>query len=168
MRIRRTFPMLKIEELSQKHDRTQFDCGVQELNRYLKNIARQHLVKGISRTFVLIEEKQPEIILGYFTLAFCEVQAEVLPKNFAKKYPSRVPAAKLARLAVSKNHQRKGFGKNMKVNALERALIISRNIGIMGFFVDAKDEKARKYYEQFGFIPMPDNRLQLFLALSSL
>ena len=125
--------MLKIEELSQKHDRTQFDCGVQELNRYLKNIARQHLVKGISRTFVLIEEKQPEIILGYFTLAFCEVQAEVLPKN-----------------------------------ALERALIISRNINIMGFFVDAKDEKARKYYEQFGFIPMPDNRLQLFLALSSL
>jgi len=28
----------------------------------------------------------------------------------------------------------------------------------MGFFVDAKDEKARKYYEQFGFIPMPDNK----------
>jgi len=26
-------------------------------------------------------------------------------------------------------------------------MIISRNIGIMGFFVDAKDEKARKYYE---------------------
>ena len=69
---------------------------------------------------------------------------------------------------VSKNHQRKGFGKNMMVNALERAMIISRNIGIMVFFVDAKDEKARKYYEQFGFIPMPDNKLQLFLALSSL
>ena len=56
----------------------------------------------------------------------------------------------------------------MMVNALERAMIISRNIGIMVFFVDAKDEKARKYYEQFGFIPMPDNKLQLFLALSSL
>ena len=160
--------MLKIEELSQKHDRVKFDCGVQELNRYLKNIARQHLVKGISRTFVLIEEKQPEAILGFFTLAFCEIHAEVLPRKFAKKYPPRVPAAKLARLTVSKNHQRKGLGKNMMVNALERAMIISRNIGIMGFFVDAKDEKARKYYEQFGFIPMPDNKLQLFLALSSL
>ena len=43
-------------------------------------------------------------------------------------------------------------------------MIISRNIGIMGFFVDAKEEKARKYYEQFGFIPMPDNKQQLCLV----
>ena len=105
---------------------------------------------------------------GFFTLAFCEIQAEVLPRNIAKKYPAKVPAAKLAHHAVSKKHQRKGFGKNMMVNALERAMIISRNIGIMGFFVDAKDEKARKYYEQFGFIPMPDNKQQLFLAMNGL
>ena len=45
-------------------------------------------------------------------------------------------------------------------------MIFSRNIGIMDFFVDAKDEKARKYYEQFGFIPMPDNKQQLFLAMN--
>jgi len=45
----------------------------------------------------------------FFTLAFCEIQAEVLPRNIAKKYPAKVPAAKLARLAVSKKHQRKGF-----------------------------------------------------------
>jgi len=37
-----------------------------------------------------------------------------------------------------------------------------------GFFVDVKDEKARKYYEQFGFIPMPDNKQQLFLAMNGL
>ena len=61
--------------------------------------------------------------LGFFTLAFCEIQAEVLPRNIAKKYPAKVPAAKLARLAVSKKHQQKGFGKNMMVNALERAMI---------------------------------------------
>jgi len=47
-------------------------------------------------------------------------------------------------------------------------MIISGNICIMGFFVDAKDEKARKYYEQFGFIPMPDNKQQLFLAMNGL
>jgi len=43
-------------------------------------------------------------------------------------------------------------------------MIISRNIGIMGVFVDAKEEKARKYYEQFGFIPMQDNKQQLCLV----
>jgi len=47
-------------------------------------------------------------------------------------------------------------------------MIISRNIIIMGFFVDAKDEKARKYYEQFGFIPMQDNKQRLLLAMKGL
>ena len=47
-------------------------------------------------------------------------------------------------------------------------MIISRNIGIKGFFVDAKNEKARKYYEKFGFIPMPNNKQQLFLAMNGL
>ena len=56
----------------------------------------------------------------------------------------------------------------MVVNALERAIIISRNIGIICFFVDAKDEISRKYYDQFGFIPMPDNKQQLFLAMNGL
>jgi len=34
--------------------------------------------------------------------------------------------------------------------------------------VDANDEKARKYYEKFGFIPMQDNKQQLFLAMNGL
>ena len=40
---------------------------------------------------------------GFFTLAFCEILAEVQPRNIAKKYPAKIQAAKLARLAVSKN-----------------------------------------------------------------
>jgi hypothetical protein len=31
-----------------------------------------------------------------------------------------------------------------------------------------RDEKARKYYEKFGFIPMPDNKQQLLLATNGL
>ena len=96
--------MLKIEELSKKHDRSKFDCGPHELNQYLKNIARQHIVKGISRTFVLIKENRSVEIQGLFTLAFCEIHASVLPDKYARKYPDNVPAVKLARLAVTKNH----------------------------------------------------------------
>lgn len=28
--------------------------------------------------------------------------------------------------------------------------------------------EAKSYYEQFGFMPMPDNKLQLFLPLTKL
>jgi ribosomal protein S18 acetylase RimI-like enzyme len=91
-----------------------------------------------------------------------------LPQKYAKKYPSRAPAAKLARLAVAKKYQRQGLGSHMMVNAIERVLKVSEHLGIIGFFVDAKNKQAGAYYEQFGFIPLPDNPLELFLPLSTL
>jgi len=160
--------MLKIETLSQNHNRSKFDCGVKELNQYLKNIARQHLNKGLSRTFVLIDDNLPTQIMGFFTLAFCEIRVEKLPRKFAKKYPPILPDAKLARLAVSKDQQSQDLGTMMMMNAIERVITVSEHLEIIGFFVDAKNDQVKTYYEQFGFIPLPDNPLELFLPLETL
>ena len=134
--------MLRIEPLGKQHDRAGFDCGSYELNQYLLSTARQHLTRGISRTFVLIDEAEPASILGFFTLASCEIRIETLPAKYAKKYPHRAPAAKLARLAVQTEKQRQGLGTFMMVNAFERIVMVSENLGVIGFFVDAKDDKA--------------------------
>ena len=160
--------MLKIETLSRDHDRSGFDCGNDALNQYLRKIARQHLNKGISRTFVLVDDDMPTEILGFFTLASCEIFVEKLPHKYAKKYPSKASAAKLARLAVAKDRQRQGLGTHMMINAIERVIRVSQNLGIIGFFVNAKDNKAKAYYGQFGFIPLPDSPLELFLPLATL
>ncbi len=160
--------MLKFDELSRKHDRSGFDCGVYELNQYLKNTARQHSAKGVSRTFVLLEDGKPDEILGFYTLVFCEIRVHELPVEYLKKYHIKAHAAKLARLAVSKKYQRQKLGKYMMVNAIERTMLIAKNIGIIGFFVDAKDISAKRYYEQFGFISLPENSLQLFMPLQKL
>lgn len=160
--------MLKIECLGPGHDREGFDCGSAELNDYLKKTARQHLEKGLSKTFVLMNDGEPERILGFLTLAVCEVQAQTLPPKLVRKYPQLVPAAKLARLAVAKDRQREGLGKLMMVHALQQAIRVSDSMGIIGFFVDAKNEDARRYYEQYGFMALPDNRLKLFLPLATL
>jgi len=95
--------MLKVELLNSLHNRVDFDCGNAQLNAYLKQIARQHNDKGLSRTFVLINDKQPDVILGFFTLSICEINKQVFPNAIAKKYPHSIPAAKLARLAIIKN-----------------------------------------------------------------
>ena len=160
--------MLRIETLSRNHDRTGFDCGNDELNQYLQKIARQHFNKGMSRTFVLIDDAGPHEILGYFTLSSCEIFVENLPRKYAKKYPSRAPAAKLARLAVTKKRQGQGLGTQMMVNAIERIIKVSEHLGIIGFFVDAKNDAVRAFYEQFGFISLPDNPLELFLPLATI
>lgn len=160
--------MLKIENLNKQHKRNRFDCGVDELNLYLRNTARQHLTKGISRTFILIDDTVPSEILGFFTLSSCEIHAERLPGRYAKKYPLTAPAAKLARLAIAKTKQRKGLGTLLMMNAIERIITVSENLGIIGFFVDAKNQSAKAFYEQFGFIPLPDNPLELFLPIDTL
>lgn len=160
--------MLKIEPLTKNHDRAEFDCGNDELNRYLQKTARQHLEKGMSKTFVLIDDDNPKKILGCYTLAACEIHVEKLPRKYSKKYPSKAPAAKLARLAVSKIKQRQGCGAIMMVNAIERILLVSKNLGIIGFFVDAKNDEAKGYYEKFGLISLPDNPLELFLPIATL
>jgi len=159
---------LKIETLSRSHNRAAFNCGNQELNQYLRNTARQHTEKGISRTFVLLDDSNPSEILGFFTLTACEIHVEKLPRKYAKKYPAKAPAAKLARLAVTKKLQKKGLGSHMMINAIERILKVSEHLGIIGFFVDAKNAEAKAFYEQFGFLPLPDNPLELFLPLATL
>lgn len=154
--------------LNKSHQRAAFDCGDAALNHYLQTTARQHQDKGISRTYVLVDEAQPERILAYMTLTVCEVLAEQLPPKWVKKYPNRIPAAKLARLAVSKDCQRQGYGAYLLVEAMQKTLDVNEAMGLAGLFVDAKHAAARQYYLQFGFLAAPDQLENLFMPLKAI
>jgi len=159
----------EIVSLSRNHDRSRFDCGVPALNAFLKATARQHGVKGLSRAFVLSEREKPATILGYFTLTLCEVRMADLPTKYVKKYPQHgLPAVRLARLAVSRKYQGKGYGGLLLADAIHRTVLIAEQAGVIGLFVDAKDERARLFYEHYGFVALPDHDLQLFLPLETL
>jgi GNAT superfamily N-acetyltransferase len=159
----------EIVPLARHHDRSRFDCGVPELNSFLRATARQHGDKGISRTFVLSDQEKPEAILGYFTLTLCEVRTEHLPAAYANKYPQHgLPAVRLARLAVSGKYQRKGYGGLLLAEAIHRTVLIAEQAVLIGLFVDAKDERAHKFYERYGFVSLPGHVLQLFLPLETL
>jgi len=160
--------MLKIEPLGSRHDRESFDCGQPDLEDYLRRIARQHADKGVSRTFVLVEDAEPGTVLGFMTLALCEIMPSALPPKFSKKYAHRVYGVKLARLAISRSRQRQGLGALMMLHAMDRARSVADNAGIVGFFVDAKDTQAQAYYLRYGFIPLVNDPLRLFLPLATL
>jgi N-acetylglutamate synthase-like GNAT family acetyltransferase len=157
-----------IEPLNKSHDREQFDCGVEALDRLLKSTARQHIQTGISRTFVLTDRDLTEQIIGFFTLTICEIRSEKLPSAIAKKYPQQIPGVKLARLAVAIEWQRQGIGEILMVEAMQRALLVADTAGGIGLFVDAKDEAAQSYYARYGFVSLDDNPLEMFLPLSLL
>lgn len=162
--------MRKIELLAKSHDREGFDCGSEPLNLFLKQTARQHAERGISRTFVLVEEGSvaPKPILGFFSLNICQLKSESLPTEAARRLPRDVSGIRLGRLAVAKLCQRQGIGKTLLVAAMEKSLEIFNTAGGIGLFVDAKDQAAKCYYEQFGFVAMPSNELELFLPLKTI
>jgi GNAT superfamily N-acetyltransferase len=160
----------KIEPLAKSHDRESFDCGSEPLNLFLKQTARQHAKRGISRTFVLVEElaAEPKRILGFFALNLCQITSESLPPNEAKQLPRSVSGVRLGRLAVARELQGQGLGKILLVAASKKFLEIFHTAGGIGLFVDAKDQQAKAFYEHFGFVSLPSNELELFLPVATL
>jgi ribosomal protein S18 acetylase RimI-like enzyme len=160
----------KIERLEKSHDRDGFDCGSEPLNLFLKQTARQHAARGISRTFVLVEDSAsaPKTILGFFSLNLCQIKSESLSADEAKKLPRDVAGIRLGRLAVAREYQRQGIGRTLLVAAMERFIEIFNAAGGIGLFVDAKDRDAKRYYEQFGFVSLPSNELELFLPVKTI
>jgi ribosomal protein S18 acetylase RimI-like enzyme len=158
----------RIELLAKSHDRQAFDCGSVPLNTFLKQTARQHAERGISRTFVLVEEVEPKRILGFFALNLCQLQSDALSPEEAKRFPRTVPGVRLGRLAVPMEFQRQGIGTTLLVGAMRKFIEIFETAGGIGLFVDAKDGQAKRYYEQFGFVSLPSNELELFLPVKSI
>ena len=162
--------MLKVEPLDATHDRAGFDCGAEPLNRYLQQVARQHIAKGVSKTFVLVEEKAlaPKPILGFFTISLCQVFGEQVPAKWSKKLPEQIPAMRLGRLAVALDHQGSGLGKALLAEALFRIARVAEIAGGIGLFVDAKNEAAAAFYARFGFLSTPSGPLTLFMPAETI
>jgi len=154
---------MQVLPLTGSHDRQGFDCGRQELNDWLRQVARQHQDKGLSKTFVATREEAPESICGYYALTLAELENRHLPEAWRKKLPRRIPGVRLGRLAVDRPYQGKGLGELLLVDALTRARRIHADAGGIGLFVDAIDEQAAGYYQRFGFMASPDSPLLLFL-----
>lgn len=154
---------MQVLPLAGSHDRQGFDCGRPELNDWLRQVARQHQDKGLSKTFLAIREEDPARICGYYALTLAELESRHLPEAWRKKLPRRIPGVRQGRLAIDKQYQGTGLGELLLVDALMRAKRIYAEAGGIGLFVDALDEQAAGYYRRFGFQAFPDNPWLLFL-----
>lgn len=157
---------LIIEPLNTSHDRPGFQCGESSLDEYIKKQAKQDVKRRVSRVFVARELDKPGIILAYYTLSTLSIE---LPPPLARKLPRHpIPAALIGRLAVSQQVQGYGVGRMLVADAIKRILGVSNEIAIYAVVVDALNEGARRFYQQFGFVPLNVHSRRLFLPLKSL
>jgi GNAT superfamily N-acetyltransferase len=148
------------------HDRQGFDCGEPVLNQYISQFAEQHRRRGISSVYVLTDPMQPERILGYYTLSAAEVDAQRLTEAERKKLPRfPVPCFRMGRLACRSDEQGRGLGKLLLGCAVDRCLKAKQQVAAYALLVDAKDDSAKGFYENFGFKSLLDAQLTLYLPL---
>jgi GNAT superfamily N-acetyltransferase len=107
-------------------------------------------------------------VLGYYTLAAGAVAFEQLPSDAARKLPKHpVPVILLARLAVDQSTQGKGLGEELLLDAFQRALDLSSALGVHAVEVDALDDIAAAFYRRYGFTPLLDDPLHLYLPMAT-
>lgn len=149
-----------------KHNRKSFDCGVESLNNYLSMMANQQSGKDNTRTFVL-EDTNPENIIGYFTLTMSPVDLSALPKKLQKKHQNVHAGGLIARLAVDVHYTRQGYGEWLLIDALKKMLSASDTVAFPIVIVDAK-EGAIEFYKKFGFTPFLDTSNKLFITIEDI
>ncbi len=161
-RVRREFV-----PLSKKFDHDSFDCGVPELNDFLKTKATQYAKRKIAQTFVAYPIDEPKQIDGYFSISMNTIDCGELPKNLKIKYPRHpLPAALIGRLAVSIRCQKQGLGELLLLYALDRIVQLSEQVGCAAILVDAKNESAITFYRKYGFFQLVSNSNKLFLPIN--
>lgn len=129
-----------------------FDCGVYELNFYLKKYALKNDNIGIGKTFVAMDASKNAI--GYCTLASAEIKSEQFSLSYKlPQYP--IPATRIARLAVHKDFQGKGIGKWLLGETFKKIIEMSKVVASYCVIVDVKDT-SKAFYEHCGFMQLKD------------
>ena len=154
---------MAIERLIKAHDRTSFDCGVPALNDFLQKSVLQNQTRDLIQTHVTSDNAL--FVRGFYTLAAGSIRYdeadEALSRGAPKQYD--IPIVLLARLGVTKDDQSVGLGSALLKDAIKRTLSISENAGVKALVVDAKDDRARAWYEKFDFAPFAEKPLRLFM-----
>jgi GNAT superfamily N-acetyltransferase len=155
-----------IEKLRREHVLDSFDCGKEDLNRFLKRQAWNNQRAHSAQTYVAAKDLR---VIGYYSLAAGSITHDEATER-AKKGLARhpIPVILLARLAVDRNIQGQGIGSALLKDALLRTAQAADTIGARALVVHAKDDNAKAFYEHFTFESSPSDLYHLLLLTKDL
>lgn len=152
------------QPLAASHMISEFACVEASLDDWLKRRALINQVSGASRTFVVAD--QDNRVCGYYELAAGAVAHQLATGAVRRNMPDPIPVLILARLAVDQRAQGIKLGAGLLQDAVNRAGSVAQNAGVRALVVHALNEKARAFYEYYGFSISPIHPLTLMLRLN--
>lgn len=154
------------QPLGTHHRLTEFDCGEPSLDDWLRRRALTNHLSGASRTFVVAD--LDDVVRGYYALAAGALAHEMATSAVRRNMPDPLPVMVLARLAVDRRAQGGRVGSALLQDAVLRSQGVARNAGVRALLVHALHERARQFYEHYGFQASPVHPMTLMLRLSPL
>ena len=157
-----------VEALGSHHRVDHFDCGREQLDRWLRSYAGQGRRRDTARTFVVCRADEAEVV-GYYTLVASQVEhgeaTGDVRRGASRHFP--IPVCLIARLAVDRSEQGAGLGRSLLLDALRRTDRASRSVAMRAVLVHALDEDAAAFYARFGFKSARSEPLTLMVPLES-
>lgn len=144
---------ITVRRLEPGDDRTHFESGNIDLDRYFVRYAGQNQFRHhIGTTYVAVGDNGE--IAGFATVAATEVGSAQLSSVGRKGLPAHpLPALRLARLAVDRRAQGQGIASELLRTVFLLARRMADEMGCVGVVVDAKPE-AVGFYRRLGFIQL--------------
>jgi GNAT superfamily N-acetyltransferase len=150
------------EKLTAAHDLSQFQCGEPALDDWLRRRALQNEKSGSSRTYVLCTGWQ---VVGYYALAGGAVAHASAPGRIKRNMPDPVPVMVIGRLAIDVKFQGRGIGPALLRDAILRTAQAAEIAGIRAVLVHAISERAKRFYERWGFVASPVDPMTLMITV---
>jgi len=151
------------EPLTASHLLADFDCGESILDEWLRRRALANQASGASRTFVVPDENGR--VFGYYAMAAGAVSHDRATPKTRRNMPDPVPVMVLGRLAVDQSAKGLRLGASLLQDAAKRALAVAKNAGVRALLVHALHDRARQFYQHYGFETSPMHPLTLMLRL---
>lgn len=153
------------EPLASHHDLTDFACGNESLDDWLKRRSFVNQTSGATRTFVICNDDK---VVGYYALASGGISSEAALGKFRRNMPNPISVVILARLAIDNSHQGRGLGRALFRDAALRVIRAADTIGIRGIIVHAISPAAKNFYLALGFNESPIEPMTLMITLNDL
>ena len=153
------------EPLGASHDVEGFDCGNEALNEWLQRRAALNQREGSSRTWVVTDSTR---VVGYYASAPAVVARVEATGRAARNQPDPLPAMVLGRLAVDREHQRRGLASALLKHFLLKALEVADLTGLRLALVHAKGLKRSRFLMALGIRAFPIDDFTLMLLIKDI
>lgn len=158
-----------------KHDRTAFSCGVEQVDNFFRKTANKLANAGNLRVHVMTAPDGA--VIGFYALNAHAIDYQDLPAKYTRTRPAHgsIPAAFLSMIGVDQRYAGQGYGGDLLVDALLRVARAAEHMGIAVVVLDVLDdgnshlvERRTRLYAGYGFQALPSNPLRMFLPVGTI